>query len=54
MSLKVVLRGQARREFDSAIDWYDERQAGLGAKFAERVQGVFDRISAAPELHAVV
>src|SRR3954468_21202499 len=54
MSLKVVLRRQARAEFDEAFDWYESQKPGLGAEFAEHVQAVFDRISAMPELHAVV
>jgi plasmid stabilization system protein ParE len=54
MSLRVVLRRQARDEFDEAFDWYEQQRAGLGVEFAERVQDVFDRISAMPEMHAVV
>ena len=44
MSLPVVLRRKARAEFDAAIDWYEQQQAGLGPKFAKRVQAVLDRI----------
>jgi hypothetical protein len=33
MSLSVVLRKKARDEFDVAIDWYERREAGLGADF---------------------
>lgn len=54
MSLPVVLRRPARAEFDAAIDWYERQQPGLGAEFASQVQVVFDRISATPEMHAVV
>jgi toxin ParE1/3/4 len=54
MSLPVVLRRPARAEFDAAIDWYEKQQPGLGVDFAERVQAVFDRISATPEMHAIV
>ncbi len=54
MSLPVVLRRTARAEFDAAIDWYERQQTGLGVEFAERVQTVFDRISATPDLHAKV
>ena len=46
MSLPVVLRRQARAEFDEAFDWYEEQRAGLGIEFAARVQAAFDRISA--------
>ena len=54
MSLPVVLRHKARAEFDAAIDWYERQQLGLGFEFAKRVQAVFDRISATPEMHAKV
>ena len=32
MSLPVVLRPEARAEFDAAFDWYEQQQAGLGDK----------------------
>jgi plasmid stabilization system protein ParE len=54
MSLPIVLRRKAQAEFDEAIDWYEQQRVGLGVEFAERVQAVFDRISATPEIHAVV
>ncbi|MBV8076199.1 MAG: type II toxin-antitoxin system RelE/ParE family toxin [Planctomycetaceae bacterium] len=54
MSLPVVLRRKAQAEFDEALDWYERQQAGLGVEFADHVQAVFDRISATPEMHAVV
>jgi plasmid stabilization system protein ParE len=54
MSKPVVLRQAAREEFDEAADWYEARQPGLGAQFVAAVQVVFDRISAHPQLHAVV
>ena len=54
MTLPIVLRQEARAEFDEAFDWYEQQQVGLGVEFAERVQAVFDRISPMPELHAIV
>jgi plasmid stabilization system protein ParE len=54
MSLPVVLRPEARDEFDEAFDWYEAKRPALGVDFAARVQEVFDRISANPQLHAVV
>jgi plasmid stabilization system protein ParE len=54
MTLPVVMRVQARAEFDEAFDWYEQQRAGLGIEFAEQVQAVFDRISGMPELHAMV
>jgi hypothetical protein len=54
MSLPVVLRDEAQAEFDEAFDFYEGQKPGLGVAFAARVQDVFDRISANPQLHAPV
>jgi plasmid stabilization system protein ParE len=54
MNLPVVLRDEAQAEFDEAFDHYEAHRRGLGVAFAGRVQDVFDRISANPQLHAVV
>jgi plasmid stabilization system protein ParE len=54
MSLPIVLRDEAQAEFDEAFDYYESRKAGLGVTFVARVQDVFDRIGANPQLHAVV
>jgi hypothetical protein len=50
MSLPVVLRSEARAEFDEAFDWYEQQRPGLGLDFAAQVQEVLDRIGATPEL----
>lgn len=36
MSLPVVFRPEARREFDQASDWY-EHEAGIGLEFIAAV-----------------
>ncbi len=54
MSLPVVLRAEAQAEFDEAFDYYETQRTGRGVDFAARVQDVFDRIAANPQLHAVV
>lgn len=54
MNLPVVLRNEARAEFDEAFDYYEARRPGLGIAFAERVQEVFDRIGSNPTMHAMV
>ncbi len=54
MRLPVVLRDEAQAEFDEAFDYYERRRTGLGVSFAARVQEVFDRIAAFPQIHAVV
>jgi toxin ParE1/3/4 len=54
VSLPVVLRDEAQAEFDEAFDYYEGQQPGLGVDFVERVQRVFDRIAANPQLHGLV
>jgi plasmid stabilization system protein ParE len=54
VSLPVILRPEARAEFDDAFDWYENQRPGLGTVFANRVQEVFNRIAVNPQLHAAV
>ena len=54
MNLPILMPRQARREFDDAVDWYDERRAGLGPKFAAAVQDVLDEAAANPHRHPQV
>ena len=54
MSLPVILRAEARAEFDEAFDNYEAQRPGLGVDFAARVQEVFDRIAANPQIHGTV
>ena|SRR5438132_868795 len=54
MKLPSVFRRAARSEFDDAADWYEARQARLGAAFAAAVQQVLDRIAAQPDFYPQV
>ncbi len=54
MSVRVVLRPEARAEFDDAFDWYERQKPGLGVDFVAHVQAVFDGIGAGPEMYATV
>jgi hypothetical protein len=40
MTRRVVFRRAARREFEEAALWYEERRSGLGAEFAAEVSVV--------------
>ncbi len=44
MSLSIVLRPAAQEEFDEAVDWYEQKSAGLGVEFLNRVEEALDRI----------
>jgi plasmid stabilization system protein ParE len=54
MSLPIVLRDEAQKEFDEAIDWYDVQRPGLAFQFKAEIQKVFDRIAVFPKIHAIV
>jgi toxin ParE1/3/4 len=54
MSLPIRLLPEAKAELDEAVDWYERRRVGLGAKFFARVQPVFNRIATNPQLYAAV
>jgi toxin ParE1/3/4 len=54
VTLPIIFRPEAEREFDEAFDWYNARQPGLGIRFVAAVQAVFDSIAALPKMHAVV
>lgn len=51
MNRPVVLRRQARIEYDDAADWYEARRPGLGARFTNAVQDVFVSAAANPDRH---
>src|SRR5262245_43632002 len=46
---KLELRLEARAEFLEAIDWYEGRRAGLGARFKAEVDRVLARIQLGPQ-----
>lgn len=54
MSLPVILRPDARADYDTSFDWYEARKSGAGAAFAARVQATLKRIGATPAMHAIV
>lgn len=54
MSLPLVLRPEATQDLQTARDWYEQRQAGLGAKFATHAATALDGVERFPELSAVV
>jgi plasmid stabilization system protein ParE len=49
MSWPILFRRVARGEFDDAVDWYEQRRAGLGARFVAAVQHVLDEAAANPQ-----
>ena len=49
MTLPVVVRAAARREFDAAVDWYAKRREGLGEQFVDAVRAALRSAGESPE-----
>jgi plasmid stabilization system protein ParE len=49
MRFQVVIEAEAEREFAEAVDYYDEREPGLGQQFARDVRDVFKSVGENPE-----
>ena len=54
MSLPVILRSAADVDIQTTYDQLEQVQAGLGARFVNRVREVLDRIEALPEMLGLV
>ena len=55
MTLPIVMRRQARAEYDAAVDWYREQQRpGLDMRFISAVNEVLQLIREMPEVYRVV
>lgn len=46
--MKYAFHPEAEAEFLAAIDWYEERTAGLGADFAGEIHAAIQRAAAMP------
>src|SRR5689334_6507667 len=51
MSLPVVWRGAAQREYGEAFDWYEAQNPGLGVRFAAEVRQALQRIRDMPLMY---
>jgi len=54
MTLAVVFRHAARREFDEAALWYEERRRGLGIQFVSEIDHAIDLAAENPERFPVM
>lgn len=54
MSFSVVFRRIAKREFDDAISWYQDRREGLGREFSVAVEQQLGRVALSPNQFACV
>ncbi len=49
MTLALVFQRAARREFDEAALWYEERRPGLGAEFVSEINRAVYLVAEDPE-----
>lgn len=49
MKYEVRIRPEAQIEFSQSVDWYEDRQLGLGSRFIESVDVAIKAISEFPE-----
>ena len=54
MTLRVVFRRAARREFDDAADRYDEQRPGLGEEFIFEIDQAVVKAADSPERYPIV
>ena len=54
MTLRVVFRLPAKREFDDAADRYDEQRQGLGEEFIVEIDQAVAKAAADPERFPIV
>ncbi len=53
MNYRVIYRRIAQKEFDDALDYYEQRRPGLGDRFADAVHDAMQRITQNPLAYAV-
>lgn len=49
MRREVIFDREARFEFENAVEWYDEREPGLGDRFRRDVGATLERILRDPD-----
>ena len=51
MKFALIIEPAAEEDIFIGYQWYEERQAGLGTKFLEALESLFDQILENPRLH---
>ena len=49
MSFRVVIEAEAEQEFAEAVGFYDEREPGVGQRFARELRAFFKTVCDDPE-----
>ena len=51
MKLALVIEPDAEEDISIGYRWYEERQVGLGTKFLDALEALFDQILENPQLY---
>lgn len=54
MTRRFIIRPRAERDIQSAYEWYESREPGLGEEFLEAVQNKLEMIRELPESCPVI
>ena len=49
MTFNVIAEAEAKREWNEAVDWYEEREAGVGWRFDDELQVFLQILAQDPE-----
>lgn len=54
MAVKLVVSPHAEREFDAAVEWYENDRPGRGKRFTAKVKQCFRAIRRSPRAYTVL
>ena len=49
MTFKVIAEAEAKREWNEAVDWYEERESGVGLRLDDTIRTFLQTLSRQPE-----
>ena len=52
--MNIEFHPEAAEEFEAAVDWYEERETGLGLDVAAEIHAALQRAAAMPEASSAV
>jgi plasmid stabilization system protein ParE len=52
MTFKVIAEEEAKRDWNEAVDWYEERESGVGLRLDDTIRAFLQTLSRNPERFA--
>jgi plasmid stabilization system protein ParE len=49
MTFKVIAEAEAKQDWNEAVDWYEERESGVGLRFDDTIRTFLQTLSRQPE-----